>query len=135
MTKSIKILGLCIAIAITGLSLGNALTGHGIKGNKNLNPVVLADGTSGSGSGTDSGSGSGSGTGEGTGEGTNKKEIILGDATETESDWYYPDPINHPQKKRQTTSVSRSVTCGNNGNDQCTPGTATTTTTFCFEPN
>lgn len=55
MTKNIKILGICIVVAITGLSIENALTGHGIKGNKNLNPSVLATGSnSGSGSCTSS---------------------------------------------------------------------------------
>ena len=54
-----KLIGVLVAMAVLGLSLGDALTAHGIKGNKNLNPIVVGDG-SGSGSGTGSGTGSGS---------------------------------------------------------------------------
>jgi len=59
-----------VALAVVGLSLSDALTGHGIKGNKNLNPIVMGD-DSGTGTGTGNGSsGSGSGgTGTGTGNG------------------------------------------------------------------
>ena len=49
-----KLIGVLVAMAVLGLSLGDALTGHGIKGNKNLNPIVVGDG---------SGSGNGSGNG------------------------------------------------------------------------
>ena len=42
--KTSKLLGVVIVMAIVGLSLGDALTGHGIKGNKNLNPIVAGSG-------------------------------------------------------------------------------------------
>jgi hypothetical protein len=137
MTKSIKILGLCIAIAITGLSLGNALTGHGIKGNKNLNPVVLADGTSGSGSGTDSATGSGTGedTGTGSGSGIDTKKVIFGITITTKGDWYFPDPVHHPTKKCKDTVKVTPVTCENDGSVTCTPSTITETTQLCIENN
>ena len=45
-------------MAIVGLSLGDALTGHGIKGNQNLNPLILGNG---SGSGGDGSGYSGTG--------------------------------------------------------------------------
>jgi len=40
--ENLKILGLVMVLAIICLSIGNAVTGHGIKGNNNLNVVVLA---------------------------------------------------------------------------------------------
>jgi len=49
--KKNKIVGLIIGLAILCLSIGNAVTGHGIKGNENLNVEVLANETE-SGSGT-----------------------------------------------------------------------------------
>jgi hypothetical protein len=36
-----KLVGVAVGLAIVGLSLGDALTGHGIKGNKNLNPLIV----------------------------------------------------------------------------------------------
>ncbi|MDR1153519.1 MAG: hypothetical protein LBL04_02315 [Bacteroidales bacterium] len=36
-----KLLGIAVRPAIVGLSLGDALTGHGVKGNKNLNPLIV----------------------------------------------------------------------------------------------
>ena len=54
----------CISfgLMVLGLSLGDALSGHGVKGNTNLNPLIVGSG----GSGSDSGSGSsGSGGGDG----------------------------------------------------------------------
>ncbi len=36
-----KLVGIFVALAIIGLSLGDALTGHGMKGNGSLNPVAL----------------------------------------------------------------------------------------------
>jgi len=41
-----KLIGILVVVAVIGLSLGDALNGHGIKGNKNLNPIVLGDGSS-----------------------------------------------------------------------------------------
>jgi len=38
--RNSKLFGLLVALAVVGLSLGDALTGHGIKGNRNLNPLV-----------------------------------------------------------------------------------------------
>ena len=46
--KFFKIAGILIAAIALTLNVHNATTGHGIKGNKNLNPEILADGSSGS---------------------------------------------------------------------------------------
>ena len=58
MKNNKKITGLLMGLAIIALSIGNAATSYGIKGNTNLSLVVLADGTGSSGSGSGSGSGS-----------------------------------------------------------------------------
>ena len=55
-----KIVFLVIVLTICCLTLNNALTGHGIIGNKNLNSEVLASGSGSNGSGSNS-----SGTGDG----------------------------------------------------------------------
>jgi len=55
-----KIAGAFIGLAFLGLSIGDALNGHGILGNKNLNPIVVGDGSSSS-SGSSNSSGSGGG--------------------------------------------------------------------------
>jgi hypothetical protein len=65
MNRKLTICGVVVLAAIVGLSLGEALTGYGIKGNKNLNVAVLGDGTT----GTTGGSG-------GTGGGEKKKSVI-----------------------------------------------------------
>ena len=51
MSKS-KLAGILIAAAIVGMSVGDALTGYGIKGNLNLNPLVVGDGSGSDGSGS-----------------------------------------------------------------------------------
>jgi len=52
--KEIKLLGIIMVVVILCLVIGNAVTGHGIKGNSNLNVVVIANETgTGTGSGTD----------------------------------------------------------------------------------
>ena len=56
--RKAKIFGAVVALAVLGLSLGDALTGHGVKGNDNLNPIVAGTGSSSS-SGGSSSSGSG----------------------------------------------------------------------------
>jgi hypothetical protein len=48
MNRKLTICGVAVLLAIMGLSLGNALTGYSIKGNKDLNVAVLGDGSSGS---------------------------------------------------------------------------------------
>jgi len=53
-----KYLGILVAAAVVGLSFGDALTGHGIKGNKNLNPLIVGDGSSGGSSSSSSSAGS-----------------------------------------------------------------------------
>ncbi|MDR2040314.1 MAG: hypothetical protein LBQ60_20550 [Bacteroidales bacterium] len=58
--KISKFVGVLVALAIVGLSLGDALTGHGIKVNKNLNPIVVGDGSSSSGGSSSSSSSSSS---------------------------------------------------------------------------
>ena len=42
--KKSKVASVLCAVAVVGLSLGDALTGHGIKYNKNLKPVVMGTG-------------------------------------------------------------------------------------------
>jgi len=49
--KIFKILAMFLVTAILCLTIGNAVTGHGIKGNSNLNVTVLANET-GTGTGT-----------------------------------------------------------------------------------
>jgi len=49
----LKFLALILVTAILCLTIGNAVTGHGIKGNSNLNVTVLANET-GTGTGDDS---------------------------------------------------------------------------------
>jgi len=56
-----RYLGILVAAAIVGLSLGDALTGHGIKGNKNLNPLVVGNDSSGGSSSSSSSSSGGNG--------------------------------------------------------------------------
>ena len=56
MSKS-KLAGILIAAAIVGMSVGDALTGYGIKNNPNLNPLVVGDGSGSDGSGSGSSSG------------------------------------------------------------------------------
>ena len=90
-----KLIGVLVSMAVLGLSLGDAITGWGIKGNKNLLAMVLGTGSS---SGpcfscyTDnsgnihcaqvdcgsSGSGSGSGSSSGSGSGIcdTKQELV-----------------------------------------------------------
>jgi len=41
-----KFFGALVAVAVLGLSLGDALTGHGVKGNKNLNQIIVGTGSS-----------------------------------------------------------------------------------------
>ena len=43
-------------LMVLGLSLGDALSGHGVKDNTNLNPLIVGSGSSGSGSGSGIGS-------------------------------------------------------------------------------
>jgi len=52
----LKTIGILIAAIALGLNVQTSLTGYGLKGNKNLNPDVLADASSGSGTVTGSGS-------------------------------------------------------------------------------
>jgi hypothetical protein len=120
MNKNIKISGLCIAIAIVGLSLGNALTGHGIKGNKNLNPAVFADGSSGSGSGT----GEGTGTDEGTG--TKYTRDLKVESSDTGT------PYTDGDQTCYTFHVVTKVTCTPGGSVDCIPGTIVSDGVNCF---
>jgi len=48
--KNLKLTGICIVLSFMGMTIFNAVSGHNIKNNKNLNFSVLADGSSGSGS-------------------------------------------------------------------------------------
>jgi hypothetical protein len=116
MTKNIKFMALSIVIAITGLSLENALTGHGIKGNKNLNPDVLA-------------TGSNSGSND---EGTNLGTTVW---------WINPVPYHmvtttkKEGNKTCTTTITTSTRyCILGGPSECEPGTIETTHTECFTP-
>lgn len=130
-----KILGVLLALAITGLSVENALTGHGIKGNKNLNPEILASGSSG-GSGSSSGSGSGS---------VSCTSSWPGDCIGTANDKYYrkiviTDPVfDAPVQKGkeicQKYKITSKQSCDPGGTDDCTPGTWVNTGENCFTPD
>jgi len=74
----------CISfgLMVLGLSLGDALSGHGVKGNTNLNPLIVGSGSSGSGSGSGSGSESGSGSGSGSSSSSG------GGGGSGDSDWF-----------------------------------------------
>lgn len=43
--KNNSLIAVLVALSVVRLSVGDALTGHGIKGNKNLNPIVMGDDT------------------------------------------------------------------------------------------
>jgi hypothetical protein len=118
MNINIKILGLCIAIAIVGLSLENALTGHGIKGNKDLNPEVLA-------TGSNSGSGSGSGNNSLIGPKYEITKKTLSEVTTTYTEGN--------QTCTKTVGVY-AILCKTNAWDDCTPGTVNATLIVCFTP-
>ena len=104
--KSNKIFGLIVVVAVICLSIGNAVTGHGIKGNVNLNMAVLADGSSGSGSGS--------------GSGDDKYDEKMKHFKEkTEKYVYYPSP-----RERCEVNINYyEVTCEPSGNIDCEPGT------------
>ena len=103
--KSNKIFGLIVVVAVICLSIGNAVTGHGIKGNVNLNMAVLADGSSGSGSGS------------GSGDEKNKEDKEhLKDQDES---YEY---INSLGEKCTETIKYYIVTCEPSGNIDCEPG-------------
>ena len=44
--KANKLFGALVAVAVLGLSIGDALTGHGVKGNISLNQIVVGNGSS-----------------------------------------------------------------------------------------
>jgi len=114
----LKITGLLIAALALGLNVQNAMTGYGIKGNENLNPDVLADGSSGSGTETGSGTGGNKYTPKMT---TLKTEIspqyVVGDSL------CYDYTINWRQD------------CIQGGNLDCISGTGTTKGITCIKPD
>ena len=112
MDKKIKITGLCIALAITALTFGNAMTGHGIKGNKNLNSEVLA-------------SGSGSDT-----EGTSRKNKVV---VISDFEIKYSKEYKKNGKTCKTFESSYRVDCDNNGYEICNPGNVTSNGEQCIE--
>jgi hypothetical protein len=128
MNINIKILGLCIAIAIVGLSIENALTGHGIKGNMDLNPEVLAAGSN---------SGSGSGSGPGSGSGTDSRTDLykkIWDIGESKvGEWYFPDYANNPKKMCKDKVTVSKLSCDPGGTQSCKPATVTEINTTCIE--
>jgi hypothetical protein len=121
MTKNIKILGLCIVIAITGLSLENALTGHGIKGNLNLNPEVLA-----------TGSNSNSGTNNDTGSGSESETV---DKYKIETIPFPSTVDNYKSGDSTCTKTTQRVetNCPKISNESCTEGYFDSTTTICVK--
>jgi hypothetical protein len=133
MNKRVKIFGMCLAIAIIGLSLGNALTGHGIKGNRNLNPEVLATGSN-----SNSGTGTSLWPGEGitgtTGTGTDSEEvkykITIPLVSRVSGDCYQ----NGAYTCYDTTEIRR-VECTEGGDSSCIPGTLTEVSTVCYKPD
>lgn len=119
MSNKLKIFGLFIAVAIMGLSLENALTGHGIKGNKNLNPEVLANST-----------GTGTGTGKGTGTGTaGSKYNVITDTPEVKMNNYYKEG----DETCCNYTIFFNVDCAPNGSSNCFPGRAAVEGVSCFE--
>jgi hypothetical protein len=126
--KKIRI-GFLIAIAITGLSIENALTGHGIKGNMSLNPAVLATGSN-SGSSTSSWPGEGITGTTGTEEMEYLYEIKVIPGEEDEGDSFMEDG-----KLCIITTSTAKVECPDGGDDECIPGTLTQEVKCCFTPD
>ena len=101
-----------MGLAIICLSIGNAVTGHGIKGNLNLNMAVLANAT-------------------------NNAYLIYTVTSQLLSEttsYVYNNPPP-PGKKCQDTEKVFKITCPVGGYTNCTPGTRTETTTTCFVPD
>jgi hypothetical protein len=117
-------------IAITGLSLENALTGHGIKGNLNLNPEVLATGSN-SNSNSNSNSATGTGTGTDEGEKIFTERFEMGEPTTGE--WYNPDEENHPEKRCKITTTITELFCDEGGTEKCKPATISDEKKLCIE--
>jgi len=106
-----KYLGILVAAAIVGLSFGDALTGHGIKGNKNLNPLIVGDGSSSSSSSTST-------TGNNGGDDPNKKYETYKVLPEMVCTTPMPDPID-PDK---IVFVNGKVFMCRDGKDLCYAG-------------
>ena len=117
MDNKLKITGLSIVLIITALTFGNALTGHGIKGNKNLNSEVFANGSnSNSSSGTDG----------------NKGTKFFRDMKDLNT-------VTEPPYKKGTKicykyTVTYTLKCLPEGFDDCIPGKVTNKGENCVEP-
>jgi hypothetical protein len=130
MKNNIKIFGIFIVITIVGLSIANALNGHGIKGNPDLNPMILGSGT-----GTGSGSGTGSGTGTGTGPTgpvTAKYTPVWKHEKPVAGELYYPDSTNNKKVCWDTFETS-TLDCEPGGSQPCEPMRYTATSQRCIE--
>ena len=107
--KIFKILAMFLVTAIICLSIVNAVTGHGIKGNSNLNVVVLAKET---------GTGTGTGTGDEGGTANKKKRSEVIDPPELDFseyyDWFHLKCFDVYKKYE--------VWCGPGGNVECEVG-------------
>jgi hypothetical protein len=128
MNKKI-IFGCCLAFVVVGLSLANALTGHGVRGNSDLNIVVLATGSS-DGSGSD-GSGSGSGS---TGTGTTADSYT---PDEIQIPVHYGEWMNHPgppPKRCRSFFMGYITYCIPGGKQFCIPEITTFTGEECKAP-
>lgn len=106
MNQNMKIVGILTMLLIIGLPIVNALTGYGIKGNKNLNPDVLADGSS-------SGSFSGSSSSEGN---RIYRVTLIGISVTVESEEYTKD--QHCATYRAVSEMK----CNSDGTEDCSPG-------------
>jgi len=103
--KIFKILAMFLVTAILCLTIGNAVTGHGIKGNSNLNVTVLANET---------------GTGTGTEGGTANKKKELKDVVPIEIS--YSDEYTSGSFICFDTLVKCEVWCGPGGSEECEVG-------------
>ena len=119
-----KFFGVMVVLAVICLSIGNAVTGHGIKGNENLNVAVLADESSGTESDT--------GWIPVTYSWPIWTKHIGLDRLVYEGPWYDAGPPAGKVCRKFT--YEKDVTCELGGSTSCMPGTLTYYVEECFTP-
>ena len=104
-----KYFGLILVLAVVSLTIGNAVTGHGIKGNKNINTAVLA-----------SESGTGTGTGTGPIEDLPIWNRIKSNEKTTYGEWEYAGPP--ATKECRWVKSFYTIDCSLYAKETCSPG-------------
>ncbi len=117
--KSHITIGLIIATAIIGLSLGDALTGHGIRGNKNLNSMVVGGGST----SADSTSTTTTNAGGEDGGVTTSEEEVKG--CKQNASAHYSGGYKGKDGKQHFTQVELTLTCPAGDEKDCKTGVVT----------